>query len=358
MHFMKRKTIVMAVSIVALLTALIAASQPAYAGLTAVGPNNPADGFPFWYQDSTGLSLGQCLEGNNGFCILPAAGEEPNWNPALSTSFPGNYPSEYFYFIGETFAGPLFYRAVIEGAFASVDGSPAAGQQITFARIRLRADVDAVGSYTITHPYGTRTVNVPAIIPGPEINITEDIGVGAPGGPFDGALAGQLGPFLQSTTLTNKNVVDPITGNTYLSNPLTSVTVTGSPSNTNFVSIVGPGLNVTNDQFFISGKVMGFNVAPLSLAFPAQMPVVTSAPQTVTVTNISTVTTLILGQITVDTTDFAIQADVCSNQTIAALGACTFNVIFSSPTLAPPARTATVTIPAGSPAGIPAGHVA
>jgi hypothetical protein len=57
---------------------------------------------------------------------------------------------------------------------------PARGEWLPFTRIRGRFDVDAPGTYTINHPFGTETVNVLAVGPGPEINFSNDIFVGAP----------------------------------------------------------------------------------------------------------------------------------------------------------------------------------
>ncbi len=115
--------------------------------------------------------------------------------------FPDNWPDEAFWFLAETTIpnnaagyGMDAYVAGIEAAFAG--GNPLDGDQISFARIRMRINVPVAGTYTITHPYGVETVNVTT--PGRRaINITRDIGVGAPG-VFSGALSGAVGPFLRS----------------------------------------------------------------------------------------------------------------------------------------------------------------
>ena len=38
--------------------------------------------------------------------------------------------------------------------------NPLDGDQISFARIRMRVNIPVAGIYTITHPYGVETVNV------------------------------------------------------------------------------------------------------------------------------------------------------------------------------------------------------
>ena len=84
----------------------------------------------------------------------------------------------------------------LECAFTTGDAVP--GEQITFARIRIRIDTPVAGTYTVFYPYGTKTfAGVPAGLRG--INDTFDIGIGAPGD-FTGALGGQIGPFLRQVT--------------------------------------------------------------------------------------------------------------------------------------------------------------
>jgi hypothetical protein len=87
--------------------------------------------------------------------------------------------------------------------------------------------VNAVGNYTIRHPYGTEVINVPVLGPGPDINQTLDIFGLVPlsfNGPTD--VSSPVGPFLRNAA---GNVTDPATGNIYLANPAASVAVTGSP---------------------------------------------------------------------------------------------------------------------------------
>ena len=59
--------------------------------LAGFGPVDPLNGFPKYYQDSTGLPLALCL---SAVCqplfALP--------DPTQPLSFPGNFPDEIFYF--------------------------------------------------------------------------------------------------------------------------------------------------------------------------------------------------------------------------------------------------------------------
>ncbi|MNI00521.1 hypothetical protein D3C73_533210 [compost metagenome] len=143
--------------------------------------------------------------------------------------------------------------AGIEAAFSAED--PIDGDQASFARIRLRVNVPVAGTYTITHPYGVETVNVTT--PGRRaINITRDIGIGAPGN-FSGALNGDVGPFLQSVNGPYTEV-NPDTGaiETFVGDPNISEAIKGSPNNTNFLRIVGPPGTIQTNLFTVSGKIL------------------------------------------------------------------------------------------------------
>ncbi|VEF10390.1 multicopper oxidase type 2 [Pseudomonas fluorescens] len=244
----------------------------AYAQLAAVdpGPYTFATGkFPMWYQDENQLSMELCQSRAASsrvaattppayMCILLA---EPGiYDDAQPMIFPDNWPPEAFWFLAETVIpdnaagyGVDAYVAGIEAAFASEN--PADGDQQSFARIRLRVNVPVAGTYTITHPYGVETVNVTA--PGRRaINITRDIGIGAPGN-FSGAVGGAIGPFLRSVNGPYTEV-NPDTGatETFVGDPNLNEAVTGSPFNTNFLRITGPAGTIQSNVFSLSGKVL------------------------------------------------------------------------------------------------------
>jgi hypothetical protein len=247
-------------------------SGSAFAQLAAVdpGPYTFATGkFPMWYQDNNQLSMELCQSRAASsrvpvsvppayMCtLLPTPGV---FDDALPMVFPDNWPDEAFWFLAETTIpnnaagyGMDAYVAGIEAAFAG--GNPLDGDQISFARIRMRINVPVAGTYTITHPYGVETVNVTT--PGRRaINITRDIGVGAPG-VFSGALSGAVGPFLRSVNGPYTEV-NPDTGaiETFVGDPNLTEPVTGSPNNTNFVRIQGPAGTIETNLFTVAGKVL------------------------------------------------------------------------------------------------------
>ncbi|MNI23035.1 hypothetical protein D3C73_766040 [compost metagenome] len=143
--------------------------------------------------------------------------------------------------------------AGIEAAFAAEN--PIDGDQASFARIRIRVNIPIAGTYVITHPYGQETINVTA--PGRRaINITRDIGIGAPGN-FSGALNGEVGPFLRGVGGPYTEVNPDTTAvETFIGDPNISEPVTGSPFNTNFLRVQGPAGTIETNLFTVSGKVL------------------------------------------------------------------------------------------------------
>ncbi|WP_282357087.1 hypothetical protein [Pseudomonas sp. PS01303] len=244
----------------------------AQAALFAVdpGPYTPASGgFANWYQDTHGRTLDLCLSkalssrvpsapgAPSYMCsLLPTPGVFDDTQPIV---FPSNFPDEAFWFTGETTLVDaargidLIYVSAVEAAFAAEE--PVEGDQVSFARIRIRVDVPTAGTYVITHPYGVDVFNIDT--PGRRaINMTRDIGIGTPK-TYDGALKGDIGPFLRSVNgpYTETN---PLTGaaEQFVGDPNLSEAVTGSPFNTNFVRIEGPnGLDLRSTTFAVSGKL-------------------------------------------------------------------------------------------------------
>ncbi|MGF6589951.1 Ig-like domain-containing protein [Pseudomonas sp. 2835] len=245
----------------------------AWAGLKAVdpGPYTLATGrYPMWYQDHGNLSLELCqsraassrvpvsVPPNYMCTLLPEPGV---YDDALPLVFPDNWPPEMFWFLAETEIPEVgnsgyeleVYVAGIEAAFAAEN--PVDGDQQSFARIRIRASVPRTGTYVITHPYGVETVNV-TTAGRRAINITRDIGIGAPGD-FSGVLNGAVGPFLRGIGGPYTEI-NPDTGasETYIGDPNITEAVTGSPNNTNFVRIQGPAGTLQTNLFTVSGKVL------------------------------------------------------------------------------------------------------
>jgi hypothetical protein len=245
-----------------------------------VGPIDPRHGFPLWYQDDQGLRLALCLD-TNGLCLA----EIPN--PTLPPSVTDtniNFPGEAFWWSAEAeIALPNGGRARLvlakEAAFTTEDAT--VGNQISFSRVRIRADELVPGaSYTFTHPYGVVTLVADgdglaaldtavaddggAVLQasgsdddGGEIDTTEDIGIGP--SDFREALKGRF-----STYLRWNPAIAPAAPAGYIGNPNTLHAVVGSPFNTNFFRIVGPGLNTQTTLFAVQGKIMPSNTKSVS----------------------------------------------------------------------------------------------
>ncbi|MGJ7550682.1 Ig-like domain-containing protein [Pseudomonas alloputida] len=249
-------------------------SSAAWAALSDVDPGPytfATGGYPLWYKDADGLSLELCRSRAVSTLVAGAPGApaymctllpEPGiYDDTLPLVFPDNWPPEMFWFLAETSIPAVgnsgyeldAYVAGLEAAFAAEN--PVDGDQQSFARIRIRVSVPRAGTYTITHPYGVETVNVTT--PGRRaINITRDIGIGAPGN-FTGALAGALGPFVQGVGAPY-TAVNPDTGttDTFIGDPNRPEAIKGSPFGTNFIRIDGPPGRIETNLFTVSGKVL------------------------------------------------------------------------------------------------------
>lgn len=244
----------------------------AQAALFAVdpGPYLPATGnFASWYQDTHGRTLDLCLSKAISSRVAGAPGAPAymcllNPSPGIfddtkTLAFPDNFPDEAFWFTGDgaivdaARGIDLTYVSALEAAFSG--GDPKEGDQISFARIRIRVDVPTAGTYVITHPYGVDVFNIDT--PGRKaINMTRDIGIGSPK-TYDGALKGDVGPFLRSVNgpYTEHN---PETGQAdqFVGDPNLDEAFTGSPFNTNYIRIEGPnGLDLRTTVMAISGKL-------------------------------------------------------------------------------------------------------
>lgn len=239
----------------------------AMADLYRVGPVDPANGYPRWYQDATGLALNLCVpnaaELSSGSCLIFAA-DLPN--PSQPVRFPDNFLDEHFWYnlntSVPTAAGKAKLVIGLEGAFP---GPILAGTQISFGRVRIVIDVPPPGgTYTITHPYGVETF--PNVAPGPRaIAFTEDIGLNCPVGDFTCALSSRVGPFLRASATPGGAALPPVVlpgGNTYLADPAVPTPITGSPFPNNNVfkiegpNVGGPGIDLVQTTLFnLMGRV-------------------------------------------------------------------------------------------------------
>jgi hypothetical protein len=216
------------------------------------------NGFPTSYKDSHAVRLEACITADDPLC---AAAAGPTYNPDLPLSFPTNFPDEFFYQLASAVVSPnqanptekLLVETNLEGAF--LNGNPAPGDQMVFARVRIK-DVDVPNGtvWRITHPYG-----VDEITAGENgkagINVTAD--VGAVAGNFSAALAGRVGPFLKWDP-----AVDPQAPAGYVGDPGVLHKVVGSPYDTNYIKVEqkNPDGSYTlvgqwDDQFSLQGRL-------------------------------------------------------------------------------------------------------
>jgi Putative Ig domain len=244
------RTLKTATQCIALGLTLLAASS-ASAQLARVGPVDPADGFPKWYQDKNGVALEHCVpnpsELTAGLCLLLPG------DMSFPVSFPDAYPDESFYYnaTADMTVNGGRARLVISHESAFGLGAASAGDQIVFARIRFVIDIPAPGgTYKIISPYLEK--EFPNVAPGKRaIFFTEDVGL-APGD-FAAALKGHIGPFLRPSALPG---TDPlpfivVNGKTYLGDAATLTPVTGSPlgPDKNIFRIEGPNIGGTGIDF-------------------------------------------------------------------------------------------------------------
>jgi hypothetical protein len=228
-----------------------AAGDPGLAQFGAIGKN----GFPTWYKDKKGVRLEPCLDAADPLCIMGAV-PDPNAPVTPDTvagttpdGTPANFPDEFFYQAASagidnvganvgTAAAPRFGKALavtsLEGAFAN--GAPADGDEMVFARLRLRvtAGLKPDTNYLFVHPYGERALKTD---PGDgSLFVTEDIGTIA--GKFDDALKGRIGPFLKWAPNPNDPADKPPAG--YIGDPNVDHAITGGRND--YFAIIGPGV--------------------------------------------------------------------------------------------------------------------
>src|SRR5947208_2239136 len=209
----------------------------------------PANGFPLYYVDASGLALQPCL--NLAGCGA-LAGTLPN--PLAPISFPANFPPESFYaravakFTAGTVSG--LYTAALEGTF--FNGVVAAGNQMVFTRVRVNlAGLQPNAVYTVTHPYGVKSLTTNALGAVVDTVTVGAIPISLLPTAFSLALNGPVG----STFLTWDTA--PPAG--FIGDGLTPHTITGSPCGTNFVQVTGPGLpigGVGTNLFTITGQTI------------------------------------------------------------------------------------------------------
>jgi hypothetical protein len=300
----------------AALLGVAAVAAPAQAALSVTGPTDPATKAPAFYQDANGLQLGLCHPGTAG--CGPAVPGEDFYNMATSTFTMPNGGTALL-ILNMTLA-------------PNASGDPAA-----FNRVRVQLDGAPAGHYTITHPYGTDTVDVAGA--GARGRTTIDIGCAVTAiGPcaFPSAMAGRYGPFLTAAP----GGAAPPAG--FIGDAVTEVPVVGSPLGTNFFRVEGPGLpagGVQSNTFALMGKLFGGVVPAFTssgdVGFADQLVSSASTTKTVTVTSAGipgagsnlTVSNVALGG--ANAADYAITSNTCAGATLPSGSTCTVGLTFT-----------------------------
>jgi hypothetical protein len=225
-------------------------------------------GFPSYYGDGN-VRLELCLPPPAGtssrpdLCIFDPLDEESDlivsgesfwWLAETSIPMPGGGDADLTLAIEATFGG---------------DHSAVNGNQISFARTRIRVDTPVAGTYTVYLPYGDPIVfeNVPAGSRG--INYTADIGstnFRDPATAFLGTLNGGIGPFLtwpnfrdneslQVLELDEEGEPTGVILEQYVGDPNVPSVLTDGTDREIIFRVEGPGgIDVQTDLFFVMGK--------------------------------------------------------------------------------------------------------
>ena len=227
--------------------------------LGSVGPVDAATGYPFWYGDKGGTSsslapnrLELCLDDP----LCPVVGDLPD--PSKPLSYPDNFPDESFWWSGEAAiavpGGPSSLLVLAQEAAFGGAGTVVPGEQISFARLRIRLDDVVPGAkYTVTSPYG---VDVVTADDRGRARSTEDVGCLAAPCTWKESLDGRIGPFLRWDPS-----IAPAAPVGYVGNPLVEHQVVGSPHGTNFFRVEGPNIGgpgidrVETDLFTVQGRL-------------------------------------------------------------------------------------------------------
>ncbi|MEY8875861.1 MAG: hypothetical protein AB9M60_05085 [Leptothrix sp. (in: b-proteobacteria)] len=264
------------------LFAAVCATDPA-TPFTA-GPLDPLSKFSTWVVDSNGVGLQTCLDavdsqGNPPPCIFTPVVPGNAYSAAI-----GRGVEAFYYLANSKFTTPganamsVVMVMGMESAFLSP--TPVDGAQTQFSRLRIRINVSTKGTYTIEHPWGTKTFTVTQLLKAgngqnrDEISDVTDV-VFAPDAPSPGLVT----PFLKWDPASL-----PLAPAGYLGDGLTLHSVTGSPCGTNFVRITavddkGAPMNIdpTNDDgdndshtytyklFTIQGKLAPQTITPLAV---------------------------------------------------------------------------------------------
>lgn len=236
---------------------LFGSAQAGQAALEAVGPVDATNGFPLWYNDTSGLKLELCLDPvfcafdpvipGNDFSELIGFGEEAFWWSAEAQ----------LKNIGPTGKARVRLVMALEAAF--LNDFPVDGDQMSVSRIRIRArGLVPNENYTVTHPFGTETLKTDkrGRIVSNKIR-PDDIGCDAVPCDFSLALGKDIDPSVLTIGpfLTWDPLADAPVG--FIGDPGIEHKITPGPNGAVF-RIEGPGLpegGVEQDLFSVQGKI-------------------------------------------------------------------------------------------------------
>jgi len=283
-----------ALLVVVLALALVPA---AFAGLSAVGVSpdfnsvTTSNGFPQWYTDANGVTVDLPTPAPIGDGLTaPTMVYQPLTAASNAVALRAGFDTEAFYYNAKadpknfkTAYGKIVMISGLEASYANL--TPTEGQQVVFARIRIKAPVKVAGTYTLTHPWGTESINVSAA----DINstnkgifFTKDFGLNTGwnpngvGGWLSVAPPGGFYSVLQSgnTMSTFLRALNPAPPAGWIGDGVTLSTVTGSPTGYNTVRLQGPDANldgkghnfVETSLFVVSGHIPTSTAVPLPLS--------------------------------------------------------------------------------------------
>jgi len=267
---MRRKTLCLGLALV------LALASAASAQVAALGPDNPGNGFPKYVKDINGVKLdlpvppiGQGATGDPTQVFTPPTMTFDVPIPGNAWSVATGFGAEAFFYIANStinLGGAA--RAVlvlgIEAAYGAGDPLNVPPDQMLFARVRIRIDAPSLGTYTVTHPWGSNSFVVDTLDKR-NIGFVFDWGGFAPSpnttppipSSFERILIDPVPwRFLRATTMAAG--VNPAE---WIGDGVTATTVTGGFNGVNVFRIEGPdiggpGVNVIEtNQFTVAGHI-------------------------------------------------------------------------------------------------------
>jgi hypothetical protein len=268
---MKERDMVRGKSLTLVLVLGLALVSAAAAQVAALGPDNPANGFPKYVKDVNGVKLdlpvfpiGDGVTPPTMIFDPPIAGNA--WSEATG------FGSEAFFFLSQSSmevgnpqapTGLALVVMGVEAAYGAEVPRNVPPDQFLFVRLRIRIDAPSLGTYVVTTPWGPRTYVVDTDARR-NINDSMDWGGFAPipnstppiASSFERILVDPIPwRFLKGTLATG--VLDT----EWVGDGVTIGPVTGGFNGVNIFridgpNIGGPGVNfVETDQFMVSGHI-------------------------------------------------------------------------------------------------------